>query len=95
MLHALVKDRVTGEVNIMSDNTYKSKEAFWRDLEASGYIVRRISTDLDMKALERGFETWRALKRYDQKHYEEFGWYSSLHTYILYTEENDDELQRD
>lgn len=92
MLHALIKDKVTKEINLMSDDSYKSKEAFWRDLEANGYIVKRISTDNDLKAQERGFDTWKALKKYDQKHYEEFGWWSSFHTYIIYVEENRDEF---
>lgn len=82
MLHALVKDKVTKEVTIISDNTYKSKEAFWRDLEAAGYIVKRISTDLDLKALEVGFETWSSLKKYDKQHQEQHGWLSQYHAYI-------------
>lgn len=81
-LHAYVKDRETKELKLLSRD-YPSKESFWRELEANGYIVRRISTDLDLKAMDYGFETWSALKKQDKWLFEQFGWYSELHEYIL------------
>ena len=85
MLHASVRNRATREYTVIHSDAYKTKEAFWRDLEQT-YIVVRISSDLDLKAMEVGFETWVSLKKHDKQHHEEKGWWSQYHAYIFVEE---------
>lgn len=85
MLHASVRNRTTKEYSVIHSDAYNTKEAFWRDLEPT-YTVSRIASDMDLKAMEVGFETWYSLKKHDKQHHKEKGWWSQYHAYIFVEE---------
>lgn len=85
MLHASVRNRTTKEYSVIHSDAYSTKEAFWRDLEEQ-YTVSRIASDLDLKAMEVGFQTWTSLKRHDTEHHKKHGWWSQYHAYIFVEE---------
>ena len=85
MLHACVRDRTTKEYSVIHSDAYSTKEAFWRDLEKQ-YTVRRIDSDMDLKAMEVGFQTWSSLKKHDTDHHKKHGWWSQYHAYIFVEE---------
>lgn len=93
MLHASVRNRATREYSVIHSDAYKTKEAFWRDLEPT-YIVVRIASDLDLKAMEVGFETWTSLKKHDKQHHEQKGWWSQYHAYIFVEEAREHERNK-
>lgn len=65
-LTAYVRFRDTRETTLIARDDYKSKEAFWRELEANGFIVIRISNNRDLEAHNYNFVTFAAMKRWDK-----------------------------
>lgn len=81
-LTAYVKIKQTKQKEFITRNHYKSKEAFWKDLENMGYIVIRISNKRDIAAQEYDFVTFAAMKKWDDFFIRRFKRESEFHKVI-------------
>lgn len=81
-LSAYVRNRQTKNFELIIRDCYKTKEAFWIDLELNGYTVIRISTNRDLAAMDDGFETFAAMKKQEAWVMKNFNHHSVFYTRI-------------